>query len=86
MEKTDKPKSDQPNQAKHQKELSQQLKSYAKYSGLAFQMIATILLGLFLGHKLDEWANNHLPLFTIAGILMAIVGSLIALIKNFPKS
>jgi F0F1-type ATP synthase assembly protein I len=49
-------------------------------------MIATILLGLWIGSKVDEWINSSVPIFTISGILLAIVGSLVALIKNLPKS
>jgi len=49
-------------------------------------MIAAILLGLWLGRKVDEWINTSVPIFTISGILLAIIGSLVSLIKNLPKS
>ena len=73
----------EPNQKKPNQ---QQIKSYVEYSGLAFQMIASILLGLWIGQKIDKWINTTIPVFTIAGILLAIVGSLVTLIKNLPKS
>jgi F0F1-type ATP synthase assembly protein I len=40
------------------------LNSYARYSGMAFQMLAIILLGVFAGFKLDHWLNIK-PILTI---------------------
>lgn len=53
---------------------------YLKYSGLAFQLAATIGVGAFIGFKLDEWANfekQYLTalfaiLFTLAGLYIAL--------------
>lgn len=53
---------------------------YLKYSGLAFQLAATIGVGAFIGYKLDEWANfdkQYLTalfaiLFTLAGLYLAL--------------
>jgi F0F1-type ATP synthase assembly protein I len=51
------------------------LNNYARYSGIAFQMLAIILLGVFGGFKLDGWLNTK-PLFTIilsiASVFLAI--------------
>ena len=41
-----------------------QFNDYARYSGMAFQMLAIILLGVFGGFKLDEWLNTK-PILTI---------------------
>ena len=53
----------------------QGLNNYARYSGMAFQMLAIILLGVFSGFKLDSWLHLK-PLFTIicslASVIMAI--------------
>lgn len=40
------------------------LNSYARYSGMAFQMLAIILVGVFAGFKLDGWLNIK-PILTI---------------------
>jgi F0F1-type ATP synthase assembly protein I len=40
------------------------LNSYARYSSIAFQMLAIILLGVFAGFKLDQWLHTK-PVFTI---------------------
>ncbi|MFK7773273.1 MAG: AtpZ/AtpI family protein [Saprospiraceae bacterium] len=53
---------------------------YLKYSGLAFQLGATIAIGAFIGHKLDEWAQfdkQYLTalfavLFTLAGLYITL--------------
>jgi hypothetical protein len=36
-----------------------EVNSYAKYSGVAFQMIAVIGVFAFAGYKIDEAAGNH---------------------------
>ena len=38
---------------------------YIKYSAIGFQMLAIILVGVFLGYKMDEWFPvADFPLFT----------------------
>ncbi len=38
--------------------------AYLKYSGMAFQIIAYILVGIFLGDRLDKHFENEQPVFT----------------------
>jgi len=57
----------------------------AKYSGLAFQMIAIILLVLFGGFKLDEYLENNFPLFTVIGAFGGVVLSLYFVLKDLFK-
>lgn len=38
--------------------------SYLKYSGMAFQIIAYVVVGIFLGKKLDEYLQREDQLFT----------------------
>lgn len=63
-----------------------QMTSIAKYSGLAFQMIAIILLVLFGGFKLDEYMENKFPLFTIVGAFGGVVLSLYFALKDLFKN
>ena len=51
------------------------LKFYAKYSALAFQMIAIILIGAFGGKALDNWINWEFPVFTLVLTLLSVIGS-----------
>ena len=79
---------DKPNHSekKNQRPKSQnQVNEYVKYSGLAFQMAALILLGYWLGQKLDHWLDLKIPVFTIVLILAFLATSFYSLIKSLPK-
>lgn len=58
------------------------LRQYARYTGLAFQLLAAIFLGIWIGMKLDEWFGFKFPLFTLMLSMAALIGSLIYLIKS----
>lgn len=49
------------------------VKFYAKYSSLAFQMIAIILAGAFGGRALDRWIEWEFPVFTLSLTILAVV-------------
>ena len=38
--------------------------AYLKYSGMAFQIIAYLVVGIFLGRKLDQYFELEKPIFT----------------------
>lgn len=79
---------DKPNQSKQKTQRPQsqnQVNEYVKYSGLAFQMAALILLGYWLGSKLDKWLDLSFPAFTISLILLFLFISFYSLIKSLPK-
>jgi hypothetical protein len=52
------------------------LNTYARYSSLAFQMMAIMLAFVFAGFKLDEWTGWKFPIFKVilsmAGVSLAI--------------
>jgi F0F1-type ATP synthase assembly protein I len=56
--------------------------NYAKYSGIAIQMIATILLFTWLGKWLDTFLTIKFPLFLLLGILLGIALSLYLVFKK----
>ncbi len=60
--------------------------SALKYSGMAFQILACILLGFWGGMKLDEFLGfKKIPIFTLVlGLLGVVVGIYIS-IKDFLK-
>jgi ATP synthase protein I len=70
------------------KKNKQQLNAYARYSNMAFQMVAIIGICTFGGYHLDKWINT-LPLFTIllslGGVAIAIYVSIKDVIKK-PKN
>ena len=60
------------------------LRDYARYSNLAFKLIAVILAAFFIGWQLDKWIHTGFPLFTLllsTGGIIAIVYILIKDIK-----
>jgi hypothetical protein len=62
-----------------------QLNNYVKYSGLGFQMMATIGVAVWLGLKLDEWLELKFPAFSVTLSCVALIGSLIIFIRSLPK-
>lgn len=61
------------------------MNSYQKFVGAAFQMLITILLGVWLGQYLDGYFKTEKPWFTIGFSLGSIALSMYALIKSLPK-
>lgn len=59
-----------------------QLYFFARYSGLAFEMLGIIVLGVFGGSKLDEHRNGEFPLWTVILSLLAVFASLYLVIKS----
>ena len=56
--------------------------SFVQFSGIAFQMLGTIGLGVWLGMKIDDWQDNHRPIWTIILSLTAIGASLYLFIRQ----
>ncbi len=61
------------------------LPNYAKYSGIAFQMIAIILAGVFGGIKLDEILNFNFPIFTVVLSIVSVALAMYYVIKDLIK-
>ena len=53
-----------------------------KYTGLAFQLAATIGIGAFIGYKLDEWMSNETPYFTAAFVILFAGAGLYTSLKD----
>lgn len=61
------------------------LKVYARYSGLAIQMIVIILVTTFCGIKLDDLLKMNKPVFTIILSLLGVFAGIYTAIKDFIK-
>jgi ATP synthase protein I len=61
------------------------LNSYAKYSSLAFQMLAIILVGVFGGIQLDKVVPMKFPLFTVLFTSLSVILSIYYAIKDLIK-
>jgi F0F1-type ATP synthase assembly protein I len=66
-----------------QQKTTKGLSNYAKYSSLAFQMVAIILIGVFGGIKLDDWLNLNFPWFTVFLSLLGTGAAMYYGIKDF---
>ena len=62
------------------------LNEYARYSSLAFQMIAIILAGVFGGIKLDQVVKWEFPVFTLVLTILAVVMSIYYAVKDLIRS
>ena len=57
------------------------LNDYARYSGMAIQMLAIILAGVFAGLKLDRWLNTK-PVLTVVLSILSVILSIYFVTKD----
>lgn len=69
------------NLKKHKKKFDQ----FIRYSSLAFEMVAIMVIGVFAGYKIDGWLNLSFPAFTLGLLVLSAIGSIYYAIKNFLK-
>lgn len=68
-----------------EKQKKNYLNNYAKYSSIAFQMLAIILIGVWGGYKLDEWLNLKFPIFTVTLSLLSVIAAIYYVVKDLLK-
>lgn len=61
------------------------LRNAAKYSAIGFQMIATISLLTFIGHKIDQHRSGKLQIYTAIFGLIGVAIALYQAIKQATK-
>ena len=83
METTDNPKKKKKSQ---NSKLPDNLNQYSRYTGMAFQMIAAILLGLWIGMKIDDVMGNKTPVFAAITTLVFLLATLFLIIRSLTKS
>ena len=59
--------------------------NYARFTGLAFQMLGIILVTVWGGTKLDKLTGWHTPVFTIILSLLGVFAAIYTAIKDFIK-
>jgi len=62
------------------------LDSYARYTSIAFQMLAIILIGVFGGIKLDEWLELKFPVFTVILTILSVVLAIYYTVKDLVRA
>lgn len=63
-----------------------QYNSYLKYSGLAIQLMATLFVCGWLGHKIDNWLSLKYPVFMIVLGLVGFAGIIYQVYKSINRS
>ena len=58
------------------------LANYGRYTGIAFQMIAVLLMGGFGGLKADEYFQTS-PILTVVFSLIAVVMAMVMVVREF---
>jgi F0F1-type ATP synthase assembly protein I len=72
----------EPEKPNRLKQTTEKTTSFVQFSGIAFQMLGTIGLGVWLGLKIDDWQENQRPIWTIILSLTAIGASLYLFIRQ----
>ncbi|MFT7035911.1 MAG: hypothetical protein ACJA2S_004435 [Cyclobacteriaceae bacterium] len=52
---------------------------------MAFEMLAFLAIGVWVGHKLDMYFQLEFPAFLLSLSVIATVGSMIHMIRKLPK-
>ena len=58
---------------------------FMRYSGMAFQMIAVLLVAAYSGQWLDDHYQNEQPWFTLVLLLIGVTASMYLIIKTVTK-
>jgi Putative F0F1-ATPase subunit Ca2+/Mg2+ transporter len=64
------------------KEKINQVKGYAKYSSMGFQMIIIIGGGIWGGYKLDQWIGWKFPIILILCSVLSVVMAIYFAVKD----
>ena len=56
--------------------------NYGRYMGIAFQMIAVLLIGVFGGMKADVFFDTS-PILTVALSLVAVLVAMVMVVREF---
>lgn len=58
---------------------------YVRYSGMAFQLLALIFIGVWLGGKLDAWQENEKPIWTAVLSLVFVCAGMYQMYKAISR-
>lgn len=70
---------------KQSKDPKKQAADFARYSGLAFEMMAIIGLGTWGAVWLDDYLGSSVPWFTITVAPLSVIASLYLVIKDLNR-
>jgi ABC-type uncharacterized transport system permease subunit len=58
---------------------------FLKYSGMAFEMLAYIGVGILIGRGMDRWIGTSRAYFTLAFALLFLIAYFVRLVKDLSK-
>jgi F0F1-type ATP synthase assembly protein I len=70
---------------KSSKKGKEKFDAFIKYSNLAFEMMAMMVVGTLLGYKIDQWLENEFRWFTLVLMVLSVIGSVIYFIRKLIK-
>ncbi len=73
------------NKKKKSSKTDDPIKSYARYTGIAIQMVVIIVVMTFAGVKLDSRRASDTPVFTLILSLLGVFAAIYVAIKDFIK-
>jgi F0F1-type ATP synthase assembly protein I len=59
--------------------------AFIRYSSLGFEMMTMIILGTFLGYKIDQWMDNNFRWFTLVMMVFSVIGSVVYFVRKLLK-
>ncbi len=80
-----KPQKPEPEQDQDLVDEKQALGSYAKYTGVAFQMMAIIGVSAFIGFKIDEYYDHKTQWVTALACVLGVCLSIYQTIRQLKK-
>lgn len=61
------------------------MQDYARYTGMAFELLVLILIMVFIGKKIDNWLEFKKPIMVVLFVCFGMVGYLINLYYEMNK-
>ena len=74
--------SDKPDNEEEIKDTKKSLAGYAKYTGVAFQMMAIIGFSAFIGYKIDQYYNHEVQWVTALSCVLGVCLSIYQTIRQ----
>ncbi len=65
------------------KEPKKKFDDFIRYSNLAFEMVAIMGIGTWLGWVIDYWFNLKFPIFLLVFMVLSVIGAIFYAIRRF---
>lgn len=61
------------------------MKDYARYTGMAFELLILILIMVFIGKKIDKWLELEKPIMVVLFVCFGMIGYLVKIYYEMNK-